>query len=75
MRAMATAVLLFVLNLIGLGLGPITVGLISDYLAGPGGLGPGDGVRWALILSSLIGLLTFGLFWAARKTIREELIS
>lgn len=75
MRAMATAVLLFVLNLIGLGLGPITVGLISDYLAGPGELGPGDGVRWALVLSSLIGLLTFGLFWMARKTIREELIS
>lgn len=74
MRATATAVLLFVLNLIGLGLGPLCVGVMSDVLSGPVGLGPAEGVRWALILSSLIGLVTFSLFWAARKTVQEDMI-
>jgi MFS family permease len=33
MRAMASAILFFILNLIGLGLGPLFIGLLSDYLA------------------------------------------
>ena len=33
MRAMASAILFFILNLIGLGLGPLVVGMISDLLA------------------------------------------
>jgi hypothetical protein len=32
-------------------------------------------VRWALIVSTLFGLVAFGCFWAARKTIREETVS
>ena len=32
MRAVASAILFFILNLIGLGLGPLLVGLLSDYL-------------------------------------------
>jgi MFS family permease len=75
MRATASAVLLLIINLIGLGLGPVAVGLLSDVLAGPGGLGEAQGVRWALILSTLLGLVAFGLFWAARKTIREEMVA
>ena len=34
MRAMASAILYFVLNIIGLGLGPLTVGILSDAFAG-----------------------------------------
>jgi MFS family permease len=75
MRATASAVLLLIINLIGLGLGPVAVGALSDLLAGPGGLGEAQGVRWALILSTLLGLVAFGLFWTARKTIREEMVS
>lgn len=74
MRATASAVLLLVINLIGLGLGPVAVGALSDLLAGPGGLGEAQGVRWALILSTMLGLVAFALFWAARKTIREEMV-
>ena len=33
MRAMASAILYFVLNIIGLGLGPLTVGILSDAFA------------------------------------------
>ncbi|EJL36271.1 sugar phosphate permease [Caulobacter sp. AP07] len=74
MRATASAVLLLIINLIGLGLGPVAVGALSDLLAGPGGLGEAQGVRWALILSTLFGLVAFALFWRARKTIREEMV-
>ena len=52
MRATAAALLLFIINLIGLGLGPLAVGLLSDYLNKGMGLGPADGVRWALIVSA-----------------------
>jgi len=75
MRATASAVLLLIINLVGLGLGPVAVGLLSDVLAGPGGLGEAQGVRWALMLSASLGVVAFVLFWRARKTIREEMVS
>ena len=34
MRATAAAILLFIINLIGLGLGPLAVGMLSDQIAG-----------------------------------------
>ncbi|WP_293677376.1 MFS transporter [uncultured Phenylobacterium sp.] len=75
MRATAAAILLFIVNLIGLGLGPLAVGILSDWLNTGLGLGSAEGVRWALIISALFGVVAFGCFWAARKTIREETIS
>jgi MFS family permease len=75
MRATSASILLFVINMVGLGLGPLAVGILSDTLSGPFGMGSAEGVRWALILSSLMGLLTFALFWMARRTIREEMVS
>jgi MFS family permease len=75
MRATAAAVLLFIINLVGLGLGPVAVGVLSDVLAGPVGLGEAEGVRWALILSAMLGLVSFALFWKARKTIREDMVA
>lgn len=73
MRATASAVLLFIINLIGLGLGPLAVGALSDALAIGAGLGEAEGVRWALIISALAGVGAFALFWLARRTIREEM--
>jgi len=73
MRATAAAILLFIINLIGLGLGPLLVGILSDVFAGPLGLGEAEGVRWALIVAASLGLFSGVLFWKARKTIREEL--
>lgn len=75
MRATAAAILLFIINLIGLGLGPLAVGLLSDWLNKGMGLGAAEGVRWALILSASFGVVAFACFWAARKTIREETVS
>lgn len=50
-RTMASAILLFVLNLIGLGLGPLYVGKVSDLLKPTYG---DDSLRWAMF-----GLLPF----------------
>lgn len=72
-RATAAAVLLFVINLIGLGLGPLFVGMLSDALGAR--MGEAEGVRWALLLSASVGLVAALLFWLARKTIREEIVS
>ncbi|MBL8545746.1 MAG: MFS transporter [Hyphomonadaceae bacterium] len=73
MRATASAILLFIINLIGLGLGPIFVGALSDVFAISFGLGEGEGVRWALLVSALTGLLAAALFWMARRSIRDEM--
>ncbi|HVY04104.1 MAG TPA: MFS transporter, partial [Caulobacterales bacterium] len=74
MRATSSAILLFVINLIGLGAGPVAVGALSDMLAGPFGLGPAEGIRWALIASAGAGVIAFALFWAARRRIRDEMV-
>ena len=74
MRATTAAVLLFVINLIGLGLGPLAVGALSDYFNSGLGMGSAQGVRWALIVSTLFGLIACACFWRARKTIREDYV-
>jgi MFS family permease len=73
MRATASAILLFIINLIGLGLGPLAVGALSDMFAISFSLGEAEGVRWALLVSAFAGLLAAALFWAARASIRDEM--
>jgi len=75
MRATAAAILLFIINLIGLGLGPLAVGLLSDWFNKGLGMGAAEGVRWALIVSAGFGLVAFACFWRARRTIREDTVS
>jgi len=74
-RATASAVMLFVINLIGLGLGPLVVGLMSDGFSVGFNLGTAEGVRWALIISMGFNLIAAGCFWAARKTIAGDMES
>ena len=74
-RATASAVLLFIINLIGLGLGPLGVGAVSDFISGPMGLGSAEGVRWSLMIFIMFGAVASGLFWLARSSIREEMVS
>lgn len=56
MRATVAAIMLFILNFIALGLGPLAVGMLSDYLAPDYGQ---DSLRYALMFTSLINI------WAA----------
>ncbi|MEH6581276.1 MAG: MFS transporter [Halioglobus sp.] len=71
MRAMSSAVLLFIINIIGLGLGPLATGMISDYLAPEYGQ---DSVRYALVIVVLIfgSWCTFH-YWLASRTVVEDL--
>ena len=72
-RATASAVLLFIINLIGLGLGPLLVGVLSDFCAIGLGMGKGEGVRWALLLSTLPGVIACAAFWRARGFIKGDM--
>ena len=56
MRSVASAILLFTLNIIGLALGPSAVGILSDMFAPTYG---DDSLRWALMICG------FGNLWAA----------
>ncbi|HYF88053.1 MFS transporter [Azospirillum sp.] len=75
-RARATAAAIYGLgvNLIGLGLGPLFVGLTSDALA-TSGLGTIEGLRWALVVSSVPLLVVAGLNWRARGLMSVESVS
>jgi predicted MFS family arabinose efflux permease len=71
MRATAAAILLFIINLIGLGLGPQTVGMVSDLLTPSYGT---EAIRYALL-----SVVVTGSVWAAvhyvlaARTLREDL--
>ena len=64
MRSVAAAILLFVLNIIGLALGPSAVGFLSDLLAPEFG---NDSLRWALLICSLANLWAAFHYWQAGR--------
>jgi MFS family permease len=70
MRSLTSAVLFFVLNLIGLGLGPLTVGLLSDtYLPYFGE----DSLRYAMLTVGLLGSPAVLLFYLAARHLPDDL--
>ena len=69
MRAMASAVLLFVLNLIGLGLGPMLTGYVSDWLTPSYG---DDALRYAMSITVLVNCWCGLHYYWASKTIRAD---
>jgi predicted MFS family arabinose efflux permease len=71
MRASASAILYFVINIIGLGLGPTSVGIISDLLADSAGV---DSLRYAMLIIVPGGLTWAGVhFVLAARHLREDL--
>ncbi|MDB5452652.1 MAG: major facilitator family transporter protein [Caulobacteraceae bacterium] len=70
-RATATAVAALATAFIGLGLGPLLVGVISDLLAAAG-LTTGDSLRWALIAAETPALVGAAMMWAARGHLERE---
>jgi MFS transporter, Spinster family, sphingosine-1-phosphate transporter len=69
-RAMASAVLLFAQNLIGLGLGPLFFGMLSDGIKPTAG---DESVRWVLYGAALLGVIPSFFFWRASLHLNEEL--
>lgn len=70
MRAFASAVLFLVLNLIGLGLGPLFVGAVSDWLAPNYGI---ESLRLALASTLMVSLVAISLFLLAGKHLHKDL--
>lgn len=71
MRSVASAIMLFVLNIIGLGLGPQTAGILSDYLAATQGA---DSLRYSLlIIGAITGPWAAWHFYAASRSIDADL--
>ena len=71
MRAVASAVLLFLLNIIGLGLGPMFTGIMSDLLRDSLG---DDSLRYSLLLvGAVIGPWSAYHFYAAGQHLEADL--
>lgn len=69
-RAVATSLVVFGQNLIGLGLGPLFFGMLSDAFKPLAG---GDSVRWVLYGAAWLGLVPAVLLWRASKRLNAEL--
>jgi len=70
MRAQASAILFFILNLIGLGIGPMATGLLSDFLRPE----YGDlSIRYALITMVMVNIWCATHYYMATRTLREDL--
>jgi len=70
MRAQAAALLMLTMNLIGLGIAPLAVGVLNDALAP----GYGDGaIRYSLLLTAATSLWAAAHSLAAARSIREDL--
>jgi len=72
MRAIASAILLFVISLIGLGLGPFGVGVLSDYLKPEFGE---ESLRISLMFVFLFNIWAGIHYYIASLTLREDLDS
>ena len=70
MRAMASAILLLIANLIGLGAGPWAIGAVSDALAPRFGA---DSLRYSLLGFSCIGFWVAWHFWQGGKHLATDL--
>lgn len=71
MRGVASALVLFLLNIIGLGLGPLTTGMLSDLLVADYGQ---DSMRYALlIVGGVVGPWSAFHYYMAGRTIEADL--
>lgn len=78
-RALASALLLFILNLIGLGFGPLLVGTLSDALRTtfvaqgvPEAQALAQGLQWSLRILAVVNLWAAIHYFVAARTLREE---
>ena len=69
MRAVSSAIKMLCLNLIGMGLGPLLVGLLSDLLTPQHGE---DALRVALAFFTLVGLCGTVHFWLCARALAKQ---
>jgi MFS family permease len=72
MRATMLALVMLLANLIGMGVGPQIVGLLSDMVAPVAGR---DSLRYAMLTMSFVAFWSAYHFWQAGETVQEDLLS
>jgi MFS family permease len=72
MRSVAAAIFLFVLNIIGMGLGPQAVGILSDYFAPQYGA---DSLRYSLLVFGCLNLWAAWHYFLAGRTLKADMAS
>lgn len=70
MRALASSIMLFVLNIVGMGLGPQIVGIMSDWFAPEYGK---ESLRMALLVLSFLNLWCAYHYYTAGRTLQADL--
>jgi MFS family permease len=70
MRATTMAVVMLLANLIGMGVGPQVVGILSDALLPMFG---SDSLRYAMLTTSLLALWAAYHFWYAARMVQDDL--
>jgi MFS family permease len=81
-RALAGALLLFIINLIGLGMGPLVTGMLSDvfknHLVGQGVpelSASATGLRWSMCAMIIVNVWSAFHYRRSARTLREDLIA
>ncbi len=72
MRAVAAGILLFIINIIGLGLGPQVVGVVSDLLKESYGT---ESLRYALLICSLVNIWAAIHYFIAGRHLKDDLVT
>ena len=70
MRSLASAILLFINNIIGLGLGPLMIGVLSDYFSTDYGA---RALPYAMVASALLAIWASFHLWLASRTLRADI--
>jgi len=70
MRATAAAILLFILNIVGLSFGPLWVGIVSDALKPYIGA---DSLRWALLSNVVFTATGALLYWLSSRSLGRDI--
>lgn len=70
MRATASAIMLFIVNIVGAGIGPLLVGALSDLFATDYGL---QSIRYALLVAVGLGGLGAGLLIYSARFLEDDL--
>jgi MFS family permease len=70
MRTVASALLLFVINLIGMGVGPLLAGLISDALTPAYGQ---NALAYSLLILTFLNLWAAAHYWIAGNYFEQDL--
>jgi MFS family permease len=71
MRAIATALMIFMATLLGLALGPFTIGRLSDGFVAQGAT-PAEGLRNGMLVCLLMLATGFVLIWLARRAFEHD---